>query len=247
MRQQLWVKRLGLPAAKLSDDAGSPAWSPDGKMLVFTTPNGMWRAPADGSSLPLNFRSAYAANLYSRRPPEYSRDGKWIVHSTNGGLYAAQTDGDSALQRIVAEPGTQTQPALSPDGRWLAYVSSETGISEVYVRPFSDWKSAKRQVSSGGGINPRWSRDGRELFYFDASPALIAVPVTAGSAFATGVPKRLFSGQPYREGGTVFDVSPDGQRFLMTRPVGATVERPDELIVVQNFFEDLRAKVPVKK
>jgi Tol biopolymer transport system component len=244
LQQQLWIKRPGLPAVKLSDDAGPPAWSPDGKTLVFTTLTGMWFAPADGSSLPVKVRSG---NNFQHRAPEYSRDGKWIVHSTNAGLFAARTDGDTALQRIVADQRGALQPALSPDGRWIAYMSAETGVSEIYVRPFPDWKSAKRQVSSGGGIDPRWSRDGRELFYRDPSPAMIAVPVMAGAAFATGVPKRLFSSQSLVQGGSAFDVSADGQRFLMSRAVGAAVQRPDELVVVQNFFEELRAKAPVKK
>ena len=245
LQLQLWVKHPGLPAVKLSDDAGPPAWLPDGKTLAFTTLTGMWLAPADGSSLPVKVRSG---NMFQRRSPEYSRDGKWIVHSTTLGLFAARTDGDTALQRIVTDQGGALQPALSPDGRWIAYMSAESGVSEVYVRPFPDWKSARRLVSSGGGVDPRWSRDGRELLYRDPSPAMIAVPVMAGAAFATGVPKRLLSGQPYGQGGGAsFDVSPDGQRFLMTRPVGVTAQRPDELVVVQNFFEELRTKVPVKK
>jgi len=228
---------------KLSDDAGAPTWSPDGKTLVFTTLAGMWRAPADGSSLPVKVRSE---NTFVRRAPEYSRDGKWIVHSGNNGLLTTRTDGDTALQKIVVDMGNPLQPALSPDGRWIAYMSAETGVSEIYVRPFPDWKSAKRLVSSGGGIDPRWSRDGRELFYRDPSPAMISVPVIAGSAFATGVPKRLFAGQQYAPQVSLFDVSADG-RFLMTRPVGAAVQRPDELVVVQNFFEELKAKAPRKK
>jgi Tol biopolymer transport system component len=242
--QPLWVKRLGLPAVKLADDAGAPAWSPDGKMLVFTNPRGLWRAAADGSSLPVKLRSE---SSFGRRAPEFSRDGKWILFSASSGVLAARTDGDTATQQFSTEFGRQATPIISPDGRWLAYVSAETGINELYVRPFPDWKSAKRLVSTAGGSHPRWSHDGRELFYFDASAALIAVPVIAGPAFATGVPKRLFAGQAYGAQGTEFDVSPDGQRFLMTRPAGAAVQRADELIVVQNFFEELRGRVGARR
>ena len=119
----------------------------------------------------------------------------------------------------------------------------------MYVRPFPDTKVAKRQISSGaGGAVPRWSRDGRELFYADIQTGdVTSVPVVPGTAFATGVPTRLFSFSPYMPAqSTPFDVSPDGKRFLFSRGVGTGVQKPDELVLVQNFVEELKAKVKPK-
>jgi serine/threonine-protein kinase len=199
-------------------------------------------APADGSALPSKLRAEDLA-----QGVQYTHDGKWIVFSAHADVFAVRTDGDTTRRELVAGPAIENSPAVSPDGRWLAYQSDETGRFEVFVRPFPDTKPMKRQVSVGGGNVPRWSADGRELFFVDEKLDLIAVPVTPGPVFKTDSPRRLFSMERY--GGTVnvFDVSPDGRRFITTRPVGALTQRPDELIVVQNFFEELRTKAPVKR
>ena len=178
----------------------------------------------------------------------YAAEGKWIVFVEGGDILGVRTDGDTSHRMLVAENGTQNGPTVSPDGRWLAYQSDETGTVEVYVRPFPDTKVTKRQVSVTGGALPRWSHDGRELFYIDIRTAqLVSVPLIPGTAFTTGVPKPVFSTELFSPvSGAPYDVSQDGKRFLFSRQVGNEVARPAEVVLVQNFFEELKAKVKPK-
>jgi hypothetical protein len=180
---------------------------------------------------------------------EYTREGKWLVYGSAGDIFAVRTDGDTTRQALVVGPATERSPTVSPDGRWLAYASDENaGRWEIFVRPFPDTRTMKRQVSVDGGQAPRWSADGRELFFVDAKSDLIALPVSPGPVFKVDNPRRLFSMEPYVMAGLpYYDVSHDGKRFIVSRPAGSASQRPDELIVVQNFFEELKAKAPVKK
>ena len=243
--RQVWVKQLDRGAAsKIADGAGIPAWSPDGKSIIYGSLTGIWRVPADGSALPVAVRkSTDAVGLAS-----YTSDGKWIVFQRRGDIYGLRTDGDTTVHTLVADPGAQTNATVSPDGKWIAYQSDETGTLQVYVRPFPDTKVAKRQVSTGAGVLPRWSRDGRELFFTEGTTGdLFSVPVVPGNAFATGVPVKLFSLVPYLPTANVgFDITRDGKRFLLSRSVGRAVQRADELVYVQNFVEELKAKVKPK-
>ena len=244
--RQLWVKQLDRgPASKIAEAAGLPAWSPDGKSIIYGTSMGIWRVPADGSALPTQiWKSTSTVVVVS-----FTADGKWIVFSNRGDLYGIQVGGDTTARVLVADQGTQGNPTVSPDGKWLAYSSDENGGLHVYVRPFPDTKVAKRQISTGaGGAVPKWSRDGRELFYVDIPTGDgTSVPVVPGTAFATGIPKRLFAFSPYMPSQSLpFDVSQDGKRFLFSRGVGTGVQKPDELVLVQNFVEELKAKVKPK-
>jgi len=242
--RQVWVKQLDRgPIARVADVGAGPEWWPDGKTVVFSAPSaaGSYRVPFDGSALPSPLRVA-------GNSPIISRDGKWIVYRNQGNLFGVRTDGDTTVHALVTDPGTQSVQALSPDGKWLAYMSDETGMAQVYVRPFPDTKVAKRLVSVNGGLMPRWSRSGRELFYMDNASMLWSVAVPPGPVFTPGIPKQLFSTVPYSPVTQYpFDVGADDRRFLFSRPVGNQTMRPDELIVVENFAEELRAKVRAKK
>ena len=236
---QVWVKQLDRgPASKLADNGTSPSWSPDGRAVVYS--NGsleLLQGPADGSVLPVRRFGALAS-------PQYSRDGQWIIGAYGGDIFAVATTGDSTRRLLVGGPDTERRGTLSPDGRWLAYESDEGGRTQLYVRPFPDTKSAKRQVSVAGAAAIRWSRDGRELFFLDEQNDMIAVPVTLSPTFAAGIPRKLFSYAPFGTSINPFDVSPDGRRFLTARNVGrGEAEGADRLVVVQNFFEELKAKV----
>lgn len=254
----VWIKRLDRAPAKLTLEGSfhdRPAWTADGRGVLFVSRGrenwDLYQAPVDGSAPPqlLLDQVDYIMDA------EYSRDGKWLLYQEAYTLFAAPTYGDSARIRLVeipnANPGGrgsgQMSPRLSPDGRWLAYCSDEdatrnsTGRDEVYVRAFPNTGSAKWQVSAGGGFEPRWSRDGRELYYKDFHSDLVAATVLPGATFAVGEQRVLFSTKAYLSspGFQTYDVAPDG-RFVMIRP---TQQAPDQLIWVENFFQELKARV----
>ena len=146
----------------------------------------------------------------------------------------------------------QGNAELSPDGRWMAYQSRESGQPEIYVRPFPNVNEGLEQVSNAGGIQPLWARSGRELFYLEPGPPerLISVPAQTGSTFDKGNPQALLDWN-YREGadggGRNYDVSLDGQQFLVIEILpaeGSSDEPPPQIVVVQNWFEELKRLVP---
>jgi serine/threonine-protein kinase len=141
-----------------------------------------------------------------------------------------------------------TRSSFSPNGRYVAYQSDESGRNEIYVRPFPHVDNGRWQVSTAGGTRPVWARSGRELFYLDASNVLTAVPVgTSGPTISLGSPAKVFD-TAYAEPNPSrhFDVSADGQRFLMLKAMTASDHpaTPVSMIVVEQWFEELRQRVP---
>ena len=151
-------------------------------------------------------------------------------------------DGSRTVTRFLQTRAAEGIARFSPNGRWLAYASNESGRGEIYVRPFPG-PGATSQVSTAGGSEPVWSRDGRELFY-RSGDAVMAVPVSTDTAFAAGLPRRLFTDHYERTGtGTRgYDVSLDGRRFLMIEP--AEPELPvAQISVVLGWFDEVRQRV----
>jgi hypothetical protein len=144
----------------------------------------------------------------------------------------------------LSTPFLKVQPALSPDGRWLAYTTNESGMWQVFVQPFPDPSGGKVQVSPSGGLAPRWRRDGRELYYLNASSQLVAVPVVvAGSRFDVGMPTTLFQTPLPFPGPTIanvpYEATPDGQRFLVSLP-RETAARDTPLVVITSWTAAFR-------
>ena len=152
-----------------------------------------------------------------------------------------------------AEPFLKTKfdesvPRFSPDGNWLAYISNESGRYEIYVQAYPG-PGGKWQISTEGGTEPAWNRNGRELFYRNGDK-MMAVDIVTQPSFAAGKPRMLFEGQYFANDwpliGAAYDVSPDGQRFLMVK-ASEQAASASQINVVLNWFEELKLKVPIGK
>jgi serine/threonine-protein kinase len=253
----LWIRRPdGTRLKVLASGALNwrPSWMPDGKSLAFVSVGDLEKNIQDIAVYRVPTEGGVKASLLQRHTfgvweAEVSRDGSWLVMRSDeaGGesrIRARRMTGDTTLVPIIDDPTASSVYglALSPDGRWLAYGSKETRAqTEIYVTSFPDAR-AKFLVSRGGGTEPRWSRDGRELF-FESDGQLTVVRVAPGPVFAPGNPTTLFSLAGYRRARNrqQYDVSPDGQRFLMIREHPSTANRG--AVYVENWFTELRAKM----
>jgi Tol biopolymer transport system component len=250
--QQVWTKKLpDGPLSKLTFGGNRsirPTWSPDGQYVGYIGNQGsgpqFYRKRADGSG-PVEAMLTFPGRATNEA--QWSRDGKWLVFRTAPpDIFARRTSGDTALVPLVQTSFEEITFSLSPDGRWLAYSSNESGVFEVYVRPFPDASSAKWQVSSGGGIEPRWTPDGRELLYWTgvagATDQLQSITVVPGPTFVAGQHSTLpIFGAPYVGAPNSWDITPDGKRFVMIRQ-GAGTGDDRELVVVENLPGELTAQ-----
>ena len=161
----------------------------------------------------------------------------------------AAAGGQPQTEPLLQDPFGKDNGEISPDGRWLAYQSNESGQPQIYVRPFPNVDTGLWPISVNGGTRPVWARSGRELFYLDGARAVTSVPVQTAPNFTAGTPAKLFDG-PYFTAfaNRTYDVTPDGQRFLMIKESNGTDERPPSprIILVQNWFEELKRLVPTK-
>jgi Tol biopolymer transport system component len=225
----------------------NPVWSPDGKLVVFTA------GPSGGTATPFNLYrkvSSGAGNQeillttdQSKEATDWSSDGRFIIYQT----YAPETGsdiwvlplfGDGKPYPLLQTEFEESQAVFSPDGRWFAYISNESGRTEVYVQTFPQ-TGGKWLISTAGGAQPRWRRDGKELFFIAPDKTLMAVDINAGSLLETSTPTRLFATQvssysaPSR-----YLVTADGQRFLINAPAEAASQTP--INVVMNWTADLK-------
>jgi serine/threonine-protein kinase len=248
--EQIWVKnvsRAGGAFSKLTHTRRNqaPRWHPDGQQVVFQSlevaNSDLRSVRADGSGTPSVLRGERYITEGS-----WSRDGRWLVYGGRSTTFRVFRDDiwgirpgvDSAPVPLVATDFSEGNASVSPDGRWLLYSSNTTGLTEVYVRPFPNTSASQVQVSTGGGFRPKWSMDGREILFARASGELMRVGVTPGPAFAVSEPSRLFD----LPGVVDWDVAPGGQRFVVIR--SRSTSREGQLVVVENFLEELRRRSP---
>ena len=248
---QLWIKQLDAPRGPMSKvtferQNRQPRWHPDGSRVLFVTSfagAGTLRAvQADGSSptpsvlLPATLPVSTAA---------WSPDGRWLVYAsratgkpgaTSRDIFAIRPGLDSTSIPLVSSAFDEGRPSISPDGRWLLYESDATGVPEVYVRPFPNSAASLTQVSTGGGSNAKWSRDGRAILYADGTNQLVRASVQPAATLAIGERRVLFA----LTGVYDWDVAPDGERFIMIRSRSSQDART--LVVVEQFFQELLAK-----
>jgi len=241
---QVWLQDLASGArTRLTFNRGStPVWSPDGRRLAYTSArNGVnlpYQKAADGSG---DERPLFAYDFHAWTN-DWSRDGRWIIFSSpprqnavGNDLWAIRMDGggDGKPVPYLKTPALEQQAQFSPDGRFIAYGSDQSGAWEIYVQPFPNASDGKWMVSRGGGVEPRWSRDGKELFYFSAQ-TLMAAPVRLEPTFSSGTPTALFEA-PIVPGYTADShrwlLAPDGQRVLVLATAGKGQGTPLDVIV----------------
>jgi serine/threonine protein kinase len=223
----------------------APVWSSDGRSLIFgstrmeDTPWGLFRRPFGAAGVEDTLLMSAQVVL----PSQCSRDGDYLVYHVFGprmftDIYAVAMSGDGAPTSLVATDFDEGGGRLSPNGRWLAYHSDESGDNEIYVRPFPE-PGGKWQVSSAGGYEPEWRGDGMELYYLAPGNRLMAVPVETEGEFKAGSPEPLFTvNRGSSTFGGVYDVAQDGERFLFILQTGEEEHAP--FTVVLNWPAELR-------
>jgi Tol biopolymer transport system component/predicted Ser/Thr protein kinase len=252
---QIWLYDLSREKLTRITFGGSvnqdSTWTPDGKRIAVQSnregPLNMFWQLADGSGGVEHLVSSE----YDNFPISWSPDGQLLafaeVNPTTGYDIWVLRLSDRKAQPFLRTTFNESAAHFSPDGRWLAYISDESGRFEIYVQPYPG-PGGKWQISTEGGTEPVWNRNGRELFYRSGGK-MMAVDITTQPTFASGKPRMLFEGQYSPAPGTAnnFDVSSDGQRFLMIKPNEAGEAAPTQINVVLNWFEELKQKVPTGK
>jgi serine/threonine-protein kinase len=262
-KSDIWILDLlreTMTRLTFNESSECPIWTPDGKRIAFGSgplpkTEVYWKA-ADGTGA--DERLSSEEQIY-QEPMSWSRDGKTLLitmlslktNSFRTNIDALPMEGSHNLKPLLQDNFNETYPKISPDGRWVAYVSDESGKGEIYVRPFPEVNKGKWQVSTSGGDIPLWSPDGRELFYLSYD-SVMAVSVETRPTLSFGTPKTLFrltyiAGNTYP--GMPWDISPDGKRFLMIKEVGPTgkpAEAPRKINIVLNWIDELKQRVPGK-
>jgi len=246
----VWVRPLsGEPEVRLSYNGASntrSGWTPDGTTVSYVSdqlgPTEIFMSKADGTGGETLISSGDSRPMFGMA---WAPDGKWLVLRTDnqttgrGDIVAVRPGVDTVARVLVASPQEELSPAVSPDGRWLAYVSSISGRREIYLREFLGAGDNVERVSRNGGTEPVWSRSGRELFYRSAADSLVSVEVLPGSVAHLGRRQSLFSTFGYlaHEFHRNYDVGPNDERFLMLQ----NIEQDAGLVVVFNWKEELKA------
>ena len=251
----IWIKQLDRgPFTRLTFGGQDrrPAWSPDGQVVAFIrdslNSSSVFARRADGST-PDRLLARLDRQI---QEATWSPDGRWIVLRTDNGtagagdLVGIRPNGDTTPVSLVASSFTELHPAVSPDVRWLAYTSNESGTNEVYVRPFPATTGGRWQVSNGGGTQPRLSPGGRELFYTDGTGRMVAAQIRAAPAFEVTELRPLFDASGYESDAfhSSYEVLPGGRGFVFLRQrQSAQAAAALPVVQVENWFADVHARL----
>jgi Tol biopolymer transport system component len=200
----------------------NPAWSPDGRYVAYNGSQGIYRKATNGAAPEELLLPSHTLAV----PKSWSPDGRYLIYAqihpgTGADLFALPIGPPDPHPLVLAQTqATEDQGQFSPDGHWVAYTSNESGQSEIYVIPFPPAPNEGRWVvSRGGGVMPRWRRDGKELFFISPDWKMMAVDVSTNPTFQSGTPHALFDTEMVdtgiRTGPMSWDIAPDGKRFLI--------------------------------
>ena len=254
----LWVHEFARgTSTRLTSNADvdfMPAWSPDGSRIAWSSRRdgvfNVYQKPADGTG---SDEAVYKSNE-SKYVADWSPDGRFLLFS--GGtiprlrlFVLPMTGNDRQPRPYLQSEFNETQGQFSPDGRFVAYTSDETGRLEAYVQPFPVASTGRWKISQGGGAQPQWRGDGKELFFISSDSKLMAVAISPSTTFSAGTPKMLFAAPIVGSGATFinnrYGVTPDGQRFLINA-LKYDPSSPAPITVVLNWQEEQKRRVPAR-
>ena len=234
------------------DDADDsvPVWTPDSERIVFRSDRdggGLWWQAADGTGT----AERLLADNSGPTPFAFTPDGAQLLYNAGGNIYTLTPGAEVPSQVLIQSEFSTVRPDLSPDGRWLAYGSNETGRFEIYVRPFPNIEDGKWQISSAGGSSPKWSPDGLELFFSmpegSADRSVWVAQRDSADAVRFSAPIRAFTGSDAVVSAvSTFDISADGSRILLRRQPEFEAQEIEvtSLVAVENWFAELKRLAP---
>jgi len=245
--EDIWVKQLGGAMTRLTFAGANirPEWTADGRTVMYSSRQGSGNAAlharlADGTGGEITLLDASRSILEIAHTRDTARIIVRFASPPSRDIFVFQR-GDTVPRPLLANATADEEtPTLSPDGRWLAYASNESGRYEIYVRPFPSVDTGRWQVSRDGGTEPVWSHSGRELFFRASSTQLMGVPVTPGASFNAGAPKTVFTSAGLIPGTNhqTYVVAPGDQRFLFLRALGGAQAGPSFVVRVDHWLSD---------
>jgi Tol biopolymer transport system component len=255
--------REKLTRLTFSGGSYNPLWTPDGRHIIFGSlrnapdTSNLFRRAADGTGV----EERLTTSAHQQRANAISPDGTRVVFeelmpAAGYDFMLLSLQGTPRVEPLLQTPFDERNAAISPDGGWMAYESNESGQFQIYMRPFPNVVDARYQISTAGGRTPAWSPNGHEMFFVNRT-SIMAVTVQLTPTFSAGNPTKLFDAPSvlldgrFINTGTqrTYDISRDGQRFLMIKAHTVSDERnapPASMIVVQNWFEEVKARMPLK-
>jgi len=258
IRGDIWIldlaRKTARPLTTDPTDERYSIWTPDGTRVAFGSVRGddaaTWWQAADGSGAAVRVAGFPLTRFGNFIPTTMSPAGDQLVATStspnSADLWLVPLKGGDP-KPLLQTPATERNAEISWDGNWLAYESIENGEGDVFVRPFPNVDAGRWRVSTGGGSQPLWSRDGKELFYVDAMNIITSVSVESGMPFRFGLPKKVlprsYIGAIPTYAGRQYDISRDGKRFLVMKEAAVSAQaEPLAIVVVQNWFDELRRR-----